>query len=127
MTTSRKRLPPPPPPPPPPPARPPSRALPSPRPVLFLKTPYGEVFLHQVEDRMGHRFRRGERRDIRDVVDERGPAYVVRIGFRLRPERRVDDEGDLPVLDQVRDGGAPLGDVQDVVRRDVGAVEKIWR
>src|SRR3990172_2554506 len=99
--------------------------LPYPRPVVFLKTPYGEVFLHQVEDRVGHRFRRGERRDIRDVVDERGPAYVVRIGFRLRPERRVDDEGDLPVLDQVGDVGAPLGDLQDGFRRDVVAVEEI--
>jgi hypothetical protein len=69
--------------------------------------------------------RRGERRNVRDVVDERGPADVVRIGFRLGAQGRVDDEGDLSVLDEVGDVRPPLVDLEDRFRRDVVPAQEI--
>ncbi len=82
------------------------------RPVILLEAAHGQLVRDQVGDGVRDGPRGGQGREIRDVVDQRRPPDVVGVRLRLRPQRRVDDQGDLPVLDPVRHVGAPLLDLE---------------
>ena len=58
--------------------------------------------------------RRGNRRQVRNLVLDRCLAYAAVIGARIAATgRRIDDEANLAVLDYVENVGAALADLRD--------------
>ena len=75
-------------------------------------------------DRRHRRGRAGEGGDGRHPLAQRGGADLVAVGAGAAAERRVDDEADLPALDEVHHVGLALEDLVHHVDRDAEAGER---
>ena len=85
--------------------------------MIFLKRLHLALAGHRRRNALGRRTGRRKRRQVRNLVLDRVLADAAVVGTRVTASgRRVDDERDLAVLDDVETVGTPLADLGDDVR-----------